>query len=199
MEKACSRAEELTRRLMTFARGGMSHKKPVYLDRILRESVELALTGSGLRCSYRMAPDLSPVEADPGQIGQVINNLAINALQATDGSGVIELRAENIRLTGSGELTLPPGEYVKVEVEDEGEGIPSGHLEKIFEPYFTTKHNGTGLGLSAAYSIIRKHGGTIRARSNSGKTVFTIYLPSLAPGRKNSIRRSRESLSGSSR
>ncbi len=184
MEKACLRAQDLTRQLVTFARGGPSRKKPLRIEKICRDSVDLALHGTNVRCRYRIAPDLRPVEADRGQIGQVLNNLAINAVQALARSGRIELRAENVRLSRGEDTSLPTGRYVKVELEDEGVGIPPRYLKKIFEPYYTTKQKGTGLGLSTAYSIIKQHGGTIRVRSGTGKTVFTVLLPALPDGPK---------------
>ncbi len=147
---------------------------------MIRESVHFALHGSTVHCHYTIAEDLWLVEADPGQIGQVINNLGINAVQAMPRGGIIEVLAENLTV-GEGDefpLSLEPGDYVKICVEDDGTGIAPEHLVKIFDPFFTTKASGSGLGLATSYSIIKKHGGLLTVDSVRGVgSIFRIYLP----------------------
>jgi len=177
-EKATLRAGDLTRQLLTFSRGGAPVKKSVSMRQILSDSASFALRGSNVRCELQIPDNLFPVEADPGQISQVVNNLIINADQAMPDGGIILVTAENA-LVGPGELpTIPAGNYVKLSVRDGGCGIPEANLDKIFDPYFTTKPKGTGLGLATVYSIIRKHGGLITVDSTLGKgTTFHVYLP----------------------
>lgn len=125
-------------------------------------------------------PNLWPVEIDPGQISQVISNLTINAEQAMPSGGTIQVNCENIQLTAPS-ITRPEllaGKYVKITIKDEGTGIPEEYIKKIFDPYFTTKPKGSGLGLATAYSIVTKHGGTIMVDSKPGSgSTFTIFLP----------------------
>jgi CheY-like chemotaxis protein len=136
------------------------------------------VSGSDVRCEFHISEDLWKVEVDEGQISQAIANLLINADQAMQGGGVIRVSAENVNLRLGDGLPLKEGRYVKVTIEDEGIGIPQEHLPKIFDPYFTTKHSGSGLGLAASYSIIKSHDGYIRVESQlGGGTKFYIYLP----------------------
>jgi CheY-like chemotaxis protein len=177
-EKACLRAKGLTQQLLTFSKGGAPIKKVAFIKGLIKDSATFALIGSNARCEFHMAKDLWKVEVDEGQISQVINNLVINAVQAMPEGGAIRVRAENVNF-GLGEgLPLKEGKYVKVTMEDEGIGIPEEHLSKIFDPYFTTKQKGSGLGLAAAYSIMRSHNGYIGVESDLGVgTKFYIYLP----------------------
>jgi CheY-like chemotaxis protein len=119
------------------------------------------------------------LEIDVDQIGQVIQNIIINADQAMPDGGIIRIRAENIIVGADHGVPLPSGRYVKIAIQDLGPGIPEVYLNKVFDPYFTSKQNGTGLGLATAYSIIRKHEGHIGVKSQVGVgTTFTVYLPS---------------------
>ncbi len=177
---ACGRARGLTRQLLTFAKGGAPVKETVSLDSLIRSSSDFALTGSNVRAEVRIADDLPPVSADGGQINQVINNLVINAAEAMSEGGVITIRAERVVLNGNDPPQLPAGAYVLVSVRDRGAGIPEKVLPRIFDPYFTTKKSGSGLGLATCYSIIRKHGGHIEAASEpGGGATFRFYLPAL--------------------
>jgi PAS domain S-box-containing protein len=179
-EKATLRAGDLTRQLLTFSRGGAPVKKVVSIKQIVLDSVSFALRGSNVRCDFHLPDNLLSVEADPSQISQVVNNLIINADQSMPDGGVISVGAENARI-GEEELpTLPAGSYVKLSVRDGGCGIAEENMDKIFDPYFTTKPKGTGLGLATVYSIIRKHEGLITVDSIVGKgSTFHIYLPAL--------------------
>ena len=180
-ERASMRARDLTYQLLTFSKGGAPVKKTISLSGPVREAAGFALRGSSARCRLLLADGLYPVEADEGQISQVINNLVINADQAMPGGGVVTLIGENVVVGPDSPLPLVPGDYVKVSVADEGIGIPHGHHEKIFDPYFTTKQKGSGLGLATSYSIVKRHGGYITVESELGKgSTFHVYLPSSA-------------------
>jgi len=177
-ENAGLRARDLTQQLLTFSRGGAPIKTTASIAELLRETAAFALRGSDVRCELSLPDELRPVKVDQGQISQVINNLIINADQAMPDGGIIHVRAENVILGADQGLPLPAGSYVKISIEDQGTGIAEKHLPKIFDPYFTTKQKGSGLGLATAYSIIRKHEGYIAAESELGVgTTFTIYLP----------------------
>jgi len=177
-EKACFRATDLTTQLITFAKGGAPIKKIVFISDLIKDSVSFALSGSHIKCEFSMQDDLWPVEVDEGQIRQVISNLIVNAEEAMPEGGVVKVRAENITIGTKDTLLLKEGKYIRVFIEDQGIGIPKELLGKIFDPYFTTKQKGSGLGLSTAYSIIHKHAGVITVESALGVgTTFCIYLP----------------------
>lgn len=179
-EKASFRAKELTQQLLTFSRGGAPIRKTVSIGELIRESADLMIRGSNVLCEYQIADDLWPVDADQGQISQVIHNLVINSVQAMPGGGIIKIFAENFQVD---EVTpsMRRGNYVKIIIKDQGMGIPVEHLSKIFDPYFTTKQKGSGLGLATCYSIIKNHEGYISVESQLGSgTAFLIYLPASA-------------------
>ncbi len=183
-ETATRRARGLTQQLLTFSKGGLPVKRVLSLGDLLHETTRFTLRGTSTRGEVCVEPDLAPVEADEDQLSQVIQNLLINAQQAMAGGGEIVVSAENAALAAGNPMTLPPGAYVKITVTDDGVGIPPENLPKIFDPYFTTKDQGSGLGLAAAYSIVRNHGGAISAASDGvpGRgTTFTIYLPAQTP------------------
>ncbi|MEW6429828.1 MAG: PAS domain-containing protein [Thermodesulfobacteriota bacterium] len=178
METACLRARGLTQQLLTFAKGGAPIKAVSSVAAIVEGSVQLTLRGANVRCRVDLADDLHPVEVDANQIGQVLNNLLINADQAMPAGGEITIRGRNLRVDGSSGLVLEPGPYVLLSVADEGCGIAPEHLDRIFDPYFSTKHKGHGIGLATCFSIVRKHRGLIRVESASGRgTTFFVYLP----------------------
>ncbi len=177
-EKASIRAQNLTQQLLTFAKGGSPVKRPSSLKRIILETAEFALKGSNVACRFDFDKDLWLVEVDPGQISQVLHNLILNADQAMPDGGIIKIEARNMRVQKESRGVVPPGDYVVITVQDHGKGIPSDLLPKIFDPYFTTKEHGSGLGLAVCFSIIRKHGGFITVDSVYGKgTSFHVYLP----------------------
>ncbi len=177
-ERASIQARDLTQQLLTFSMGGAPIKKPTSVGDLIRQSVDFCLRGSKARCEYFIDDDLWAIEADESQISQVIHNLVINASQAMPAGGVIEVEASNVRIENPNTLPLEPGKYVKIKVRDHGEGIDRADLHRIFEPYFTTKEKGYGLGLATSYSIIKKHDGHIEVESELSKgTTFTIYLP----------------------
>ena len=177
-EEATRRAKDLTQQLLTFAKGGEPLKKTVSLESVVRESADFVLRGSKVRCEYYFAEDTRAIEADAGQMSQVIQNMVINARQAMPTGGIIEISGENVNFVTGGGLPLAEGDYVKLVIRDHGTGIPEKQLDLIFDPYFTTKEQGSGLGLAVAFSIIRKHGGHIGVQSIEGSgSTFTIYLP----------------------
>lgn len=177
-EKAADRAADLARQLLTFAKGGKPIKKTVAPAKLLVESANFALHGASVSCEFDLPGDLWAIEADPGQINQVVNNLVVNAVQAMTGGGRIRISSENIHYADEESLPLGKGRYVRISVNDSGVGIPEEIRQKIFDPYFTTKPYGNGLGLATSYSIIRNHGGHITVASTPGKgTTFMIYLP----------------------
>jgi two-component system, cell cycle sensor histidine kinase and response regulator CckA len=179
-ENACLQAQILARQLLTFAKGGAPVKEPVSVGKLITETISFAVRGSQVRCEFTFPDNLWAIEADPGQIGQVFQNLAINAIQAMPAGGTINVRAANLNLTTSIDWPLAPGNYIEISVQDQGIGILAEHLPKIFDPYFTTKQKGSGLGMATTYSIIKKHHGHIAVESKPGVgTTFNIYLPAI--------------------
>lgn len=177
-EKALARARELTQQLLTFAKGGAPIRRPTCLATVIRDAVSFALSGAHSRCAFDIADDLWCVEADPGQIGQVLQNLAMNADEAMPEGGTVTVQARNEILPTSNACGLPPGQFVRIEVRDTGTGIAQQHLARIFDPYFTTKKRGSGLGLSVSYSIVHNHDGRIVAESSLGVgTRLVVWLP----------------------
>jgi PAS domain S-box-containing protein len=178
-EKASLRAKELTNQLLTFAKGGSPIKKLTSVADIIQDSAIFALRGSNVSCEFHFDDRLWPIQADEGQISQVINNMVINAIQAMLEGGKITISAINLPLIENGyALPLAKGDYIQIQIKDAGVGIPSKYLSKIFDPYFSTKEKGSGLGLATAYSIIKRHNGHIEVTSELGKgTTFKIYLP----------------------
>ena len=190
VEKACLYATDLTRQLMTFAKGSNPVRRSENLAEIVDESVRFALHGTNMRCRFDLERDLPPVELDRGQINQVINNLVINAVQASPDGGILHVAASQIEVGKEERIaTLKAGNYVRLSIRDQGAGISPENLARIFDPYFTTKTTGSGLGLATSYSIIKKHGGLIRVESALGAgTTFMIYLPaSQMPGTNSAV------------
>ena len=179
-EVATRQAVALTQQLLTFARGGASVKKTQSIKELVKESVTFTLHGSNIECNFSISEDLMAVNVDFDQISQVLNNLVINALQAMPMGGTLNIAAENFTIEESDALPLNEGDYIKITVQDTGEGIPEKICKNIFDPYFTTKGKGTGLGLTTSHSIISQHNGYITVKSQVGQgTIFTVYLPAL--------------------
>ncbi|MBI5845865.1 MAG: PAS domain S-box protein [Deltaproteobacteria bacterium] len=179
-EKAILAARELTQQLLTFSGGGAPLTESASLDTLLKESVGFALSGGKVRCEYDLPGNLWPVEVDPGQIRQVVHNLVLNAVHAQGGMGVVRISAENLEIEEGAASGLPlgPGRYVVVKIEDEGHGIPEKNLARIFDPYFTTKKDGSGLGLAVTFQVIARHHGHIAVTSKPGVgSTFHVYLP----------------------
>ncbi len=183
-EKASQRASELTRQLLTFARGGEPVKKLLDPAPLIREHVSFVMRGRNAKGIVSLADDLWPVEADGGQLSQVLHNILINAAQAMPGGGDVEVRAGNVSLEAGNHHGLAAGPYLAISVSDQGCGIPREHRARIFDPYFTTKIGGTGLGLASVYSIVKRHNGVVEVSSVPGEgSRFTICLPA-SPGQR---------------
>jgi PAS domain S-box-containing protein len=177
-EKATMRASDLTQQLLTFSKGGAPILSTTSIAELLKDSISFALRGSKTTCEHKITDNFWPVEIDEGQISQVINNLIINADQAMPEGGIIKLECENISINSDCSLPLEAGKYIKITIKDNGHGIPEDHLDKIFDPYFTTKEKGSGLGLASTYSILKKHKGHISVESVvENGTTFYVYLP----------------------
>ncbi len=184
-EKASLRAKNLAQQLLTFSKGGTPIKEISSTPELVRDCACFALRGSNVRCDFALPADLWPVEVDKGQIGQVIENLIINADQAMPDGGAVMVRAENITIGMECNVRIPvnDGKYVRLSIHDAGCGIPEENRCKIFDPYFTTKLTGSGLGLTTSHSIIKNHDGYIAVESEVGAgTSFHIYLPASTDG-----------------
>jgi len=176
--RSFDRARGLTSQLLTFAKGGAPNRTPGDLGKTLREGAEFVLTGSPVLCRFDLAPDLGPCYYDATMISQVVHNLVINAIQAMPTGGTIDIKAENVVVDTENILHLNPGRYIMVSVRDEGMGIPFELQSRIFDPFYTTKPSGVGLGLATSHSILQKHDGTITVESGAGGgTTFRFYLP----------------------
>ena len=178
-DKAAIRAKALSQQLLIFSKSGNPVRKTTSIAPLIKDSVEFALHGSTISCSINTPEDLWLVDIDAGQIGQVVQNLIINSKEAVSGSGTIEISCSN-----ETNIDLPVfpaqaiGNFVRLQIRDNGCGISERDLPKIFDPYFTTKDNGSGLGLAIVYSILQKHDGHIAVQSEPGQgTTFTIFLP----------------------
>lgn len=178
-EKASIRAKELTQQLLTFSKGGEPVKEVSSLDEVIRDSADFILLGDKVSCRYDIPEDLWLVDIDKGQMSQVIQNIVLNAGHAMPEGGTISITCENLAVAAGEVLPFAPGgRFVKISIRDSGIGMPVNIAEKIFDPYFTTKHGGSGLGLAISQSIINKHNGHITVDSTPGVgSTFTIYLP----------------------
>ena len=177
-ETACGHARELTQQLLTFAKGGAPARKTIQIKGILLDASRFAIQGSASRCNYDIPSDIWPVEADKTQMAQVIQNIVINAVEAMPQGGIIEIKVRNIDIPAQNPHSLKPGRYVKISIKDHGNGIPQDQLDKVFDPYYSTKKRGSGLGLTTAYSIVKRHEGFISVESAHGEgTQFDILLP----------------------
>jgi two-component system cell cycle sensor histidine kinase/response regulator CckA len=174
-------AKELTQKLIIFSKGGAPIKKTSSVSPLAQRATEFSLSGSNVKCEFYIPNGLWPVEIDETQIGQAIYNLVMNAREAMSTGGTLRVVAENASISED-LLTLKPGKYVKISFQDQGGGIPKKHLNRIFDPYFSTKQKGVqkgmGLGLSICHSIIKGHGGDVGVDSQETVgTTFTVYLP----------------------
>jgi PAS domain S-box-containing protein len=179
-EAAIHQAHHLTQQLLTFAKGGAPIKETVNAETLIRETAEFVLHGSTSKLVFRIPSSLWHIRADIHQIAQVVRSLVINANQAMPGGGLVKITAENLLVDDDDILPLQPGHFIKISVSDSGVGISDSHIDKIFDPYFTTKQHGSGMGLATTLSIIKNHGGHIAVESRLGiGTTFEIYLPAL--------------------
>ncbi|MBW7956298.1 MAG: PAS domain S-box protein [Deltaproteobacteria bacterium] len=177
-EKACNEAKRLVRQFLTFAKGGAPVKSILYLENVIADWCSFVTAGSKSKCEFSIEPGLLPVEADEGMLSQALQNIIVNADEAMPSGGLIKVSAFNASSARGRPVGSP---HVCIRVEDSGGGIPESDLEKVFDPYYTTKEEGSGLGLAAAYSVVKNHGGFIEVESTPGKgSVFSVYLPASA-------------------
>lgn len=175
--KVCEEAQHLTKQLLTFAKGGMPVKTVADVGELLREAARFALRGTQIACEYRIPDKLHKADIDIGQIKQVVYNLVLNAREVLGEGGRIVITAENIDVPQEKGSSQP---FVSFSVEDNGPGIPLEAQRNIFNPYYTTKKTGNGLGLAICHSVVAKHGGSIQFQSTPGKgTVFSVTLPAV--------------------
>jgi PAS domain S-box-containing protein len=175
---ATKRAGELTLQLLTFSKGGDPVRTAVQLPEVIKEAATFSHRGSGVKSEFDMPADLWAADVDKGQISQVIQNLVINATQAMRDGGTLRITASNEPIPVGSHSVLAEGEYVRITVADTGAGIPAEHIGKIFDPYFTTKLHGHGLGLATVFSIVKRHQGHIEVSSALGQgSSFTFWLP----------------------
>ncbi len=176
--RTLTRARNFSQQLLIFSRGGAPDRRVVSVRTLLEENTRFALSGMHCNAAFDIDDNLWPCKADPNQMGQVIDNLVINAQQAMPGGGTVQVIAKNVNMPES--PYFPGGEYIQVTVTDAGVGIDPELLPRIFDPFFTTKQTGSGLGLATTYSIIQGHGGHIEVTSRPGQgTSFQFYLPAL--------------------
>lgn len=177
-EMSMSKATDLTQQLLIFAKGGDPIKETIPLDQTIKDAAKFNLSGSNVRLETHFDDSLWQAFADKSQITQVISNLVINARHAMPEGGVLTISCQNIELRDNEIASLESGKYLKITVQDQGIGIPGDCMPKIFDPYFTTKHAGSGMGLATSFSIIKKHNGWITAVSDGQSgACFVIYLP----------------------
>lgn len=177
-ERAVQQAVDTTRQLLTVASGEASVKRPTAIGALLQDATAFVRSHPGIRLRMSHVPDLWVVEADRSQIGQVIHNVTLNAMEAMPAGGMLQVDAVNTHIEARHHLPLPPGAYVQITIRDQGEGMPQADHHRIFDPYFSTKSQGRGLGLTTAYAIIQKHQGHISVDSAPGAgTSVSIYLP----------------------
>ena len=177
-QRGAQRARDLTHQLLTFAKGGDPLRSAEVVQEIVREAAEFVLRGSTVKCDYNFEAGLWPADVDRGQIGQVVHNLVLNAVQAMPQGGLVRVTARNLTLGAEAVGPLTAGRYVQLTLADTGPGMTPPVLAKLFDPYFTTKRGGSGLGLATVHSIVRRHRGHITVQSEVGHgTVFKIWLP----------------------
>ena len=172
---ACDRASFLASQLLTFSKGGSPVRRPMSMGKLVLDAVELARAGSAVQINADIAPDLRFAEVDPSQIQQVLQSILLNAREAMPMGGIVEVTASNVDVKNT---AVGSAQYVRIAIHDYGNGIPPENIPRIFDPYFTTKRGGNGLGLTSAYSIVQKHRGSISVESRVGRgTLVTIDLP----------------------
>lgn len=187
VEESARQARGLTQQLLTFSKGGEPVRELSDVGKIVADAAVMALMGSPSTLELKMDEDLWPAEVDHGQIYQAVSNMVINAEQAMPGGGKIRISVDNVVLGETDGLPLDHGDYLRIDIEDDGPGIPEEHVRSIFDPFYSTKDEGTGLGLSTAYSVVHSHNGHITVRSEVGLgTGFSIYIPAM-PGRRSEI------------
>ncbi len=177
-ERASLRAKELAGQLLTFSQGGAPVKKWVALGPLVEGAATFAVRGSAVRVAVETSEDLGVVEVDEGQIAQVVHNLVKNAGEAMPAGGTVHVSVRRTIVEEGDARSLDPGSHVELVIRDSGVGIAKDHLARVFEPYFTTKQTGSGLGLATTHSIVKRHGGVITVESEPGVgTTVSVLLP----------------------
>lgn len=177
-ENAAFRAKQLTQQLLSLAKGGAPIKTSFSIKKLIKKSTCMVVQNADINCEFNLPEDLWNVEADEGQMTQVIKNLAVNAKNAMPEGGTIYIQAENLVVDESVKLPIVEGRYIKITISDEGVGISEENLSKIFDPYFSTNFGSSGVGLSVTHATIMRHNGYIDVKSELDKgTTFYIYLP----------------------
>ncbi len=176
IKKSVKSAQSLTSQLLTYAKGGKPIKKTGDIVQLIRDTVEFVTHGSSVKVEYEIEDSIENFDFDEHQLSHVFRNLALNAVQAMGNGGLLTVLIKKTEFI-SEDLNLPAGRYLMIQFTDTGGGIPEKNINKIFDPYFTTKEKGTGLGLTTSLSIVKQHGGTITVSSNTRGASFTIYLP----------------------
>jgi PAS domain S-box-containing protein len=175
-----NRARDLTRQLLTFSKGGAPVFETLLLNNLVRKSCRFALSGTSVKCRFSLQDDLWNCRVDPNQFGQVISNLAINAAQAMDSFGELSITSTNLELKDGSHPVLERGRYVTLSLRDNGPGMDKNIQRQVFDPFFSTKETGTGLGLTTCYSIMNRHNGYIELKSQPGLgTTFVLYFPAV--------------------
>ncbi|MCP4151844.1 MAG: PAS domain S-box protein [bacterium] len=178
--KAARKAKLLTEQLLTFSTEGEPLKQTIAIEKLIEGTAEFVLSGSTITCKTYFQGDLDNIAADKSQVIQLIRNIILNSLQAMPHGGQMAIAGKNVVFDGKNGLSLPPGKYIEISIKDSGTGIATENISKLFDPFFTTREKGKGLGLSIAYSISKRHAGTITAHSKLGEGAeFRIYFPSL--------------------
>jgi len=177
-EKAGIRARKLTEQLLAFSKGGTPVKALASIEELLTETAEFILSGSKIALKFNFESGIKAADIDRGQIEQVIQNIMLNASQSMPSGGTNEIGLKNVIMNDDNPHSLLPGEYVAISIKDQGEGIEQKNLKRIFDPYFSTKSEGNGLGLTICHTIIKRHGGAIDVSSHPGDgAMSTIFLP----------------------
>jgi PAS domain S-box-containing protein len=196
---ACKRATSLASQLLTFAKGGVPVRKPTSIVGVVRDAADLARAGAEVTIDLTIATDLWSAEIDTEQISHALHNILLNARQAMPEGGIIEVRAENV-VFDLDSSPLRRGKYVMISIRDHGCGIGADPLPRIFDPYFTTKESGSGLGLATVHAIIGKHEGHVTVQSTLGVgTSFSVYLPACEAAQPEESRIGQQLQSGSGR
>ena len=178
-EASIEKAGAIVRQLITFSREKELSKRPGDIGKTVSDAAMMTLGGTGVNLALALDDDLPQVQFDEVHMSQVVHNLLLNAVQAMPRGGTINVGIRNVVLEKDNPMVLPPGEYVLISIEDTGVGIPRDQIGKIFDPYFTTKEDGIGLGLASCYIIVKRHGGSIQVESEAGRgTCFNVYLSS---------------------
>lgn len=178
IKKSVKSAQSLTGQLLTYAKGGKPIKKTGNILQLIRDTVDFITHGSSVKVVYDIDDKIENIEFDEHQLSHVFRNLTLNAIQAMENTGVLTITVKSLK-NKPDVLQLPDGEYIMIQFSDTGKGISQEHINRIFDPYFTTKEEGTGLGLTTSLSIVRQHGGTITVSSSEKGTDFAIYLPKI--------------------